>query len=190
MTISVFHIDSSDYTSYASVDEADKYLRPDPRWTAWSDLQLEQKQVNLVAATRLVDQAGEYSGSKVDGNQPAAFPRNNLACSGNQVNTPLPVDIVNATILLAGTLAVTPIDPADTGAPGQFREIVAGPVEISYFHTARTDLPPDALTPEPLADQVLKCYFSQASNARPILGLTTGCPTKSSFKDPHRFDTF
>ena len=64
MTITTINISGTDYTSYASVAEADSWLAVDPnRSAAWAALVTTDKEINLVAATNRLDLVS-WSGTK------------------------------------------------------------------------------------------------------------------------------
>lgn len=196
MTISVFHIDGSDYTAYASVAEADKLLRPDPRWAKWDALQEEQKQINLVLASRLIDDAGRYSGMKVQANQALQFPRNGIKCNDADITETLPIEIVNAAIYLAGTIANNPsvvsVDRQNqTGNQAQIKKVVAEPVEIEYFEKASAgDGSTGTQVPDASADALIRCFFEGATLTVGAGLQAFGTGSKSEFTDPNKFDTW
>lgn len=184
MTITVFHIDTSDYTSYASLDEANKFLRPDSRWTAWNPLSDEQKEVRLIQATREIDRAGTYTGTKVVESQPTEFPRMGLKRDGIAVTQTLPDDIVEACILLAGTIATNPsvISVTTTTATRQISGITAGPVEIQYSEGGTTTQTENTLfVPDETADAIIRRYFKSAASTGVFGNLSDGTSRETEF---------
>lgn len=137
MTITTFTIDSIVYTSYATVAEADAYLNIDvTREATWEALVSEDKEKKLIMATRRLDLL-DWNGSKTggEGTQEAAWPRTGVTYpDGTSVSTTeVPIEVQNATILLAGTIALTPAT-SNAGTTGSNRKrLKAGSAEIEFF---------------------------------------------------------
>lgn len=137
MSISTITIGAVNYTAYASVSEADEYLAVDPvRGATWTALTADEKGARLVAATRrldLLDWAGSKTGD--EGTQENAWPRTGLTYpDGTAVSTSeVPIEVENATILLAGTIAIDAKN-ANAGTSGtNTKRLKAGSAEIEYF---------------------------------------------------------
>lgn len=131
-------IDSVDYSSYATVTEADEVLNIDiTRGTAWKALDTDGKGARLIAATRRLDLL-RWDGEKTGGNaQTTAFPRSGLLYpDGEEVDdSTVPIQVELATIYMAGSIAVRPANASSTSTTSTSREISkvkAGPVEIQY----------------------------------------------------------
>lgn len=198
MTITNFTISGYTYTSYASVQEADSFLLIDEeRKAAWAVLNDQVKMERLAYATRVVDGYQPFSGDKFDKDQATEFPRDGLQCNGSpfptQINA-LPEDIVNATILLAGTFTVSPAAATMAGqqATSQVRRIRAGEVEIENFHNNAIYL--DNLThtavPDLAAHNLILCYQENAVGTGEGTigqGYASGTDGESAFDDPRRF---
>ena len=92
-------INNIEYNSYASVEEADRYLnvKYGSNWSTYDD---DKKAILLVNATREIDKR-EYQGVKVDEKQPLKFPR---IIAGIQTDDEL---VKQACIELADGLALT-----------------------------------------------------------------------------------
>lgn len=136
MTISVLTVGGNNYTAYAALAEADERLAADPvRKATWEALSADDKKIRLVAATRRLDHfswAGEKAGGSV---QELAFPRKNMTHpDGTAVpDNDVPKAVEIATILLAGSIAITAAD-ADIGTSGSNeKRLKAGPAEIEFF---------------------------------------------------------
>lgn len=137
MSISTITISAINYTAYASVTEADAYLAVDPvRATTWAALSTDQKGQMLVAATRRLDYF-TWEGTKTgaEGVQENAWPRTSVDYpDGTAVSTSeVPIEIENATILLAGTIAITST-VANVGTSGSnIERVKAGSAEVEFF---------------------------------------------------------
>ena len=183
MSITTITINTVDYISYASIVEANQRLAVDPtRSTAWAALSDDQKAIQLVAATNRLD-LFDYSGEKVSATQANQWPRTGATCNGTPVTeTDVPLDLENATILLAGTIATTP-DTANAGTAGSNIESVrAGTVAVSFF---RPTIPGPALQDE-TAFALIRCLFAGAGATSTNFGLASGSSgtnTQSAFID-------
>ncbi|MEE8609012.1 MAG: DnaT-like ssDNA-binding protein [Nitrospiraceae bacterium] len=137
MTITTITIETVGYTSYASVAEADSYLNIDPtREAAWEALSTDNKGKKLISATRRLDLfkwQGEKTGDEdVQFNQ---WPRTGLTYPGGTAvsTSEVPVEVENATILLAGSIALD-AEQADAGSSGSnTKRVKAGSAEVEFF---------------------------------------------------------
>ena len=180
MTISTITISAVDYTAYASVTEANAYLAVDPtRSTAWAALTDDVKGQYLVAATRRLDLEA-WSGTKVSDSQAAAWPRTGATCSGTAVTeADVPQAVENATILLAGSMALDS-SVAEMGSErSNIKAVKAGSARVQFFR-GRSAL---ALrTQAPTAYSLIRCLLAGAS-ASVGFGCATGTSAVSSFTD-------
>lgn len=135
-------VNTQEYDTYASVEQAELYLNANFLATAWFDLTDDQKGQLLVTATRLFDRQC-WLGEKTEEAQPLQWPRSSTGIDGVE-DDEVPEDIVNGSIemafaILDGSEAVNSSVP---GAQKQ-RSIAAGSVNISWFRgaegTARFD---------------------------------------------------
>ena len=185
MAITKFTIDTHEYTSYASLDEANEFLRPDARWTVWNAIADDvDKEIRLIQATREIDRAGVYTGTKTQETQDTEFPRMGLRKNGVPVSQQLPDDIVHACILLAGTIATNPssISPATTTATRSISSIAAGSVEIEYSTGAAAVQTEDTLAvPDDTADALIRQYFKAAGSTGVISSLSSGTDRETEF---------
>lgn len=137
MSITVFTIDTITYNSYASVAEADAYLNIDPvREATWEALTTEEKEKKLIAATRRLDLL-DWGGSKTGDadTQANAWPRTGVTYTdGTSVSTSeVPQEVEDATILLAGSIAITAAE-ADQGTSGSnIKTAKAGSASVTFF---------------------------------------------------------
>ncbi len=180
MSISTITINSTDYTAYASVSEADDYLAVDPtRSVAWNALSDDDKGRNLVAATRRLDLL-KYSGEKADPDQVNEWPRTGATCAGEPVtSTDVPTQIEQATSLIAGSIALTPTQ-ANAGTSGSNIKIVrAGSAEVEFF---RPTIPGVALQDE-TAFALVRCLIDGASGNASLFGASPGTDGESAFED-------
>ena len=185
MAITKYTIDSVEYSAYASLDEANEYLRVDSRWTVWNAITDDvEKEIRLIQATREIDHAGKYSGTKMDASQPLEFPRMGLRCNGVPVTESLPEDIVEACILLAGSIAINPssISPATTTATRLPIEIEAGPTRIRYPDASAAVVPENTLViPDATADALIRCYFAGSESGGVATSISSGTDGESEF---------
>lgn len=137
MSLTTIQVDGNDYTAYASLDEANIYLRVEPtRWAEWAQQPDATKQQLLIAATRRVD-ALLFIGAKAAGGQPTEWPRTGIP--GVDADA-IPPRVEQAAILLASTFIATP-EGSETGQSGSIvKSIKAGSVEITNFTTTERSL--------------------------------------------------
>lgn len=190
MSISTITIGTVDYTSYASVAEADAYLAADPvRGSTWNALAEDNKKINLVAATRRLDTL-TWKGKKAGGSaQINAWPRDDLSYpDGTDVpDNEVPEAIEIATILLAGTIAVDPQHASHGGGTQRaVSRVKAGTAEVEFADTASIV----ALARAPLADPTALEYirFWLTTSVPVSTGFVTGTDAKSSFSCPSAYD--
>lgn len=186
MTITVLTIGSDAYTSYASEAEADIYLAADPvRKAAWEALAAgDPREILLVAGTRRLDFLS-WKGEKTGGAaQVNAWPRTGVQYpDGTAVSTSeVPQEIEDATILLAGTINITPT-VSQAGSSGSNRKrLKAGPAEIEFFRPTAG---------KPLQDESafdLINIFLEAETTSASLGpLATGTDGESEFCDQDKY---
>ena len=136
MSISQVSINGHDYTTYASVAEADIVLAVDPvRRTEWSTASEMDKEIYLIAATQRLDLLS-WDGAKAGGaSQAHAFPRSGLTyADGTAVpSDEVPADVERACILLAGSISGDEKHAsAVTTSTASIERLKAGPVEIEY----------------------------------------------------------
>ena len=147
MSINTITVGTTDYTSYASLVEADDYLAVDAiRFDSWDALTDDQKRKMLISATRRMDTLvwkGEKTGGDSQVNQ---FPRTGLTYpSGSSTSTTeVPLDIEDATILLAGSMAMD-AEGALNSSASNTKKVVAGSASVEYFKTTQGQPIGDAL---------------------------------------------
>jgi len=129
-------IDSTSYTTYASVATADTYMDAEvsAAATKWRNATLtdaDAKARALVSATRVIDKQ-LFPGSKTDEDQSLAWPRTGTGLSGVETDV-IPQQIVDASILLAAEIN----NGVDVGGSAttydRIKDQKAGSVSISYF---------------------------------------------------------
>lgn len=116
-------ISGNDYSSYASVAEADAYLAADvARYAAWAALDTDDKGRALVTASRYL-----YALDWVDG--PPSY------------DTP-PSAVVEATALFAADIAAKPSLGNDASTGSNVKRVKGGEAEVEFFRpTAGAALP-------------------------------------------------
>ena len=136
MSLSKIDIDSTEYTSYASLSEANEYLNADFRRKAvWNALTDEAKNERLVSATRELDML-DWKGEKAGGNsQTDAWPRQDVFYpDGSPVaNNELPIEVEQACIILAADGESIAAPSSSSSTTGQtIRRLKSGDDEIEY----------------------------------------------------------
>lgn len=186
MSLDTVDIGGNAYVVYAIVTEADIYLAADPvRKAAWEALATEdEKDVLLVAGTRRLDLLtwqGEKTGGAAQAN---AWPRTGVSYpDGTAVSTSeVPQEVEDATILLAGTINITPT-VAESGSSGSNRKrLKAGSAEIEFFR---------AEAGRPLQDEsafdLIKIFLEAFSGSAALGPLASGTDGVSEFceKETH-----
>ena len=131
MSLTTITINGMDYPSYATAAEANPYLAIDlARSEAWSTLDEAGKGQRLAAATRRMDGL-RWIGRRASETQVTAWPRMGMT---PEPSAPIPPELEQATILLAGDLAV------NLSGEGQVREVQServGPIATTYFYPRR-----------------------------------------------------
>lgn len=138
MSLQTLTINGRSYTAYASVAEADAYLAVDPtRCAAWSDLSETTRASHLVAATRRLDLL-RWSGSKASDSQAAEWPRTGATDNGTAVDdATVPQKVEDATILLAGSIALD-ASTANAGTSGSnVKAVGAGSARVEFFRPSK-----------------------------------------------------
>lgn len=181
MTITTIVINAVNYTSYASLVEANEYLAVDPtRAAAWAALTDDQKGANLVSATRRLDLL-DYSGEKVNASQENQWPRTNATCNGVVVtDTDVPLELQNATILKAGSITLDSSN-ANSGTSGSnVKRVQAGSAQVEFF---RPTIPGLGLQDE-TAFQLVSCLLAGADGTSGAgFGCASGTDGTSIFGD-------
>lgn len=186
MTISTITIAAINYTSYASVVEADARLAVDPtRSAAWAALTTDQKGADLVAATYRLDLLtwkGEKAGGALQVN---AFPRTGLTYKdGTAVtDTDVPQEVEDATILLAGSIALDASNANQGTSGSNLKRVKAGSAEAEFFRpTTGVQLQ------DTTAFALVKCFLAGQSGANIGQGnFASGICDTSSFSDRDKY---
>lgn len=189
MSIATITIGSVDYTSYASLVEANAELAIDPqRRTAWNAITDDDEKARyLVAATRRLD-IERWRGQKAGGaSQNNAWPRSGLKYEdgtdvpGDQV----PHDIERATILLAGTIAGD-AGQADVGQQtNAIKRVKAGPTEVEF---SETQAPPQRAIRDQTVHELIAPWLESALAGS--VGATYGTEEQSGFEKYERTQGF
>lgn len=182
MSITIITINAVNYTSYASVAEADDRLAVDPiRGTAWAALSPDQKGANLVAATFRLDLLrwkGEKTGG--EGTQENAWPRTGVTYKdGTPVSTTeVPIEVENATILLAGSIALDASVSGSGTSGSNIQRVRAGSASVTFF---RPTIPGGVIQDETVLD-LIRCFLEGGISAA-VGALASGTDAESSFCD-------
>ena len=173
MSLTTITINGVDYSSYATVAEADAYLAIDlARSNAWAALDEAAKGQHLATATRQLD-GMQWAGRKASETQTTAWPRMGMTPTPS---ASIPLELEHATMQLAGDLA------ADPGGDGQGRQVQServGPMAVTYFYS-RMAARIEALSALALVRQWLK----GPSVAAPV---ATGTDARSEFASRDRY---
>lgn len=182
MTLSTITIGGTDYVSNASVAEADAFLAVDAvREPVWTTLTVDQKGARLVQGTRRMNLLA-WQGDKTGGDlQVDAWPRTGVTyASGNSVSTTeVPTGVEQATILLAGSIAID-AEVGDSGSSGtNVKRVKAGSAEVEFFRQT---------TGVPLQDEtaynLVKAFLAASGVAASLVGpFASGTDASSSFTD-------
>jgi hypothetical protein len=181
MTIVTITISTVDYTSYASVAEADDFLAVDPkRSVAWIALTDDQKGARLVAATRRLDLLN-WSGERADGDdvQDAQWPRTGVVYpDGSAVSeSEVPQDVEDATAVTAGSIELDAKN-ADVGTSGSnTKKVGAGKTAVEFFR------PTSGVAMQDETAYKLVQPFLTGPASGDVGGLSSGTDGSSTFSD-------
>ena len=180
MSLTAITIAGVDYPSYATVAEADAYLAVDSaRREPWAALDGDIKDFNLAAATRRLDSL-PWAGRKADDAQSTEWLRLDVTPAAPG----LPREVEQATILLAGDLAVNPaaLSAASSDADVQSERI--GPYAATYFYRRRQSTVLQALGGNRDALGLVRQWLAGAPVSAPV---ATGTGERSEFYPPGRY---
>lgn len=180
MTITPITIGGVGYVSYASVAEADDRLAIDPvRSAAWEVAPINTKGAHLVAATKRLDLltwAGQRAATP--DTQPNKWPRTGVTYPDGAVvsNSEVPIEVQDATILLAGSIALDS-EQANAGRGGSnIRSVGAGSARVEFFKPVAGG---------PLQDETAFALIRGflASNTAGLVGCASGTDGTSQFDE-------
>lgn len=182
MSLTTITINSVEYQSYASVTEADEYLAVDPeRGAAWATLDNDTKGAHLVAATRRLDMES-YPGEKEDENQTTEWPRTNATCNGEPIpDGIIPQELEDATILLAGSIALDASAAAGGIAASNIKSAGAGSAKVEFFRPTSSNF--SLATMQPTVFATVRCLLSGSQSSGAGYGLASGTGRCSPFDD-------
>ena len=188
MSLTNLAINGVSYLGYASVDEADLHFAVDPvRGSAWLALTDIQKSINIVSATRRID-LEDAPGLKTDPAQLAAYPRAGIVCDGVPVpENEVPLPVVNATIVLAGSLpsdaSVTSAGSGGGASSAYILRVKAGSAEVEFAtgeQIQKTSFSLAVRAPDAFA--LLRCILD-GSSSNVGYGSASGTGAQSGFVD-------
>lgn len=128
------NIDSNDYTTYATIEEADLYAAAAIHASGWRAADDTTKAMALVTATRLLDRQ-QWVGEKEDADQELAWPRVNTEVDGIEDDV-IPTQVINASIEMAIALVDGATFQNDQTTAQAIQSLRAGSVSITYFRGA------------------------------------------------------
>lgn len=146
------------YDVYADVADADLYLAADfSRAAPWDALSTDEKGQALVTSTRRFDRL-QWLGTITDilTPQPLEFPRDGLV-DCDDVALPdgtTPQDVIDASILFAADIAVTPSLDDDSSTSSNIKRVVAGSVEVEFFRASGGVILPKSVF------EMVSCFLS------------------------------
>lgn len=114
----------ADANSYASVVQADAYFASRPRSTAWTPLTTDQKGINLIHATRILDACCIWNGEVLSDAQALAFPRYPSELEAAEVPNAIIVALYELAYQLIGQ------DLTAEAALNGFKSIEVGPIKV------------------------------------------------------------
>lgn len=165
-TVATITISSVDYYVYAltanAVDDADDYFAAALNATGWTGATTLTKQQGLISATRLIDRALIFSGTKTVSSQALQWPRDDATCRDDAVTDgTTPDNIALATFELALALINDPTLLTSNSSGSNTKRAKAGSAEVEYFRpTIGTSV--DVRLPRQVWD-LLGCYTTAAN---------------------------
>lgn len=137
MSLTTLSIGTVSFPSYVSLDEANAYLLAEPDISAqWAAKTTDQKAALLIAATRRIDRV-VFAGSKTDPAQSTQWPRSGVTLNTGVtiLSTAIPTQVEQATILLAGSMAVSTAVASAVDSGSNKKRVKAGAVEVEFFRS-------------------------------------------------------
>lgn len=136
-TVETITISSVNYSVYAltadPVQDCDDYHAAKIGST-WSTATTLQKQQSIISATRMIDRAVNWSGSKTVTGQALEWPRDGATCDGDSVtNGTIPDDFATAVCELAGLLFDDSTVQQGTGSGSNIKRVQAGSALVEFF---------------------------------------------------------
>ena len=183
MSLTTITINSMDYPSYATIAEADTYLAIDlARSEAWSTLDEAGKGQRLAAVTRRMDGL-RWIGRRASETQATAWPRLDMTPTPS---APIPPELEQATILLAGDLTVDPSGaPASaSAASGGIQSERIGPKAVTYFSRRQARTAANTPIADTSALALVRQWLEASSIASPV---ATGTDAQSEFVPRGRY---
>lgn len=166
--VATITISAVDFYTYAlttdAVDDANDYFSAALGATEWTSASTLQKQQALISATRLIDRAIIFSGTKTVSSQSLQWPRDDATCRSEAVTDgTIPDNIALANFELALALLKDPTLLTSNSAGSNTKRAKAGSAEIEYFRpTIGTSI--DFRLPRHIWD-LLGCYTSGANSS-------------------------
>jgi len=180
MSLTMLTVDAAQYAAYATLAEANAYLRVEPvLYGGWNALTDGEKSVRLIAATRRVDLL-PWAGEPLTAGQ--AWPRAGVTCAdGSDVPDNIaPLEVERAVIWLAGNvnLALSPVANL-SGLEVDVQSRRVGPRTTTFYPRRRSEL--ELQMPARVRQLVGQYLKSTAAVGAPVL--TFDGPETSGFRD-------
>ena len=171
---------------YASLEQANELLANDPvRRSTWGAVSDEDKLVFLTAATNRMNILS-WVGNKTDFQQSDAWPRTGVSYPTGQAvaDDIVPIEVVQASIYLAGTIAIDPTASGPVEDP-RIKTAGAGAARVEFFRGRNK---PTNKLEDTFALQLIGIFLT--NNVGIIAGKAFGADKKSAFSDPYPFDKY
>jgi hypothetical protein len=164
-TVTISAVDFSVYalTANANTDATNYFVGSlSSSATAWAAASTDNQNKALVQATRWLDAAVNWSGTKTSDSQPLDWPRDGAACGDTAVTDGTTPDaIAHATFEVAGLLLQDADADASSGEGSNIKRAKAGSAEVEFFSSTLGESEDTAFPP--LIHRIIKCYLDGSS---------------------------
>ena len=186
-TVSTVTISTVDFDVYAltadpNLDATNYFLGSlSSSATAWAAATTDNQNKALVQATRWIDSALTFSGTRTSAAQPLEWPRDGASCGDSAVTDGTTPDAIAYTAFeLAGLILQDADADASAGEGSNVKRAKAGSAEVEFFSST---LGEDTDTPLPaLPYRLIKCYLDGSSYSIEG-GIASGTDDDSAFCD-------
>lgn len=163
VTISTIDFDVYALTADPNQDATDYFVGSlSSSATAWAAATTDNQNKALVQATRWLDSAANWSGTKTSDSQPLEWPRDGAACGDTAVTDGTTPDaIAYATFEVAGLLLQDADADASAGEGSNVKRAKAGSAEVEFFSSTVGEAGDTAFPP--LVHRLIKCYLDGSS---------------------------
>jgi hypothetical protein len=140
-------VGAANANSYTTVEEADAYHEAHLYASTWTSASTEPKTAALVWATRLLDEACDWNGTKATNEQALRWPRGGVYdADGVPFDTDeIPLTLKYATAEFARLLLASDRFQLRDDAKGGLQSVSAGPVSVTFNAVDRISLVPESV---------------------------------------------